>query len=134
MVELAIAKILGAALLATVLGFLWYHPRAFGTIWMQNARLTPEAVERAKKRTHLYAAAGFFANLIAAYVLYYVLISFDIATMGIAILVGFLAWIGFTAPALLGMIVWEQKPLAYYMVNALYWLVSLLLMSVTLAL
>lgn len=134
MVELIIAKIFGAALLATVVGFLWYHPRVFGTIWMQHARLTPEAVERAKKRTHLYAIAGLFGNVIAAYVLYYLLVSFDIATVEIAILVGFLAWIGFTAPALLGMILWEQKPLAYYLVNALYWLVSLVLMSVMLAL
>ena len=34
--------ILAAALSTLVIGFVWYHPKVFGTIWMKEARLTEE--------------------------------------------------------------------------------------------
>lgn len=35
-----------AALVTLVVGFIWYHPKVFGTIWMKEAGLTPEALEK----------------------------------------------------------------------------------------
>ncbi|KKW19849.1 MAG: hypothetical protein UY63_C0005G0032 [Parcubacteria group bacterium GW2011_GWA2_51_10] len=134
MAELIVIKIVGAAILSTILGFVWFHPRAFGAIWMRHARITPEMAERGKRRVHLYALAGFIGNAIAAYVLFYLLAAFQISLRETAITLALLVWVGFTAPSLLGMMLWEQKPLSYYSINALYWLVSLVIMAMILVL
>lgn len=33
---------IAAALAALVLGFIWYHPKVFGTIWMRAAGISPD--------------------------------------------------------------------------------------------
>jgi Protein of unknown function (DUF1761) len=38
--------ILVAALVTLVVGFVWYNPKVFGTIWMQGAGLTLEETEK----------------------------------------------------------------------------------------
>ncbi len=34
-----------AALVPTLLGFIWYHPKVFGTAWMKAAGVTPESAK-----------------------------------------------------------------------------------------
>jgi hypothetical protein len=46
--------------------------------------------------------------------------------------VAFWIWAGFVAPILLGSFLWESKPFTLYLINASYWLVTLLVMSVIL--
>jgi hypothetical protein len=38
--------ILVAALTSFVVGFVWYHPKVFGTIWMKEAGLTQEQLDK----------------------------------------------------------------------------------------
>jgi Protein of unknown function (DUF1761) len=38
--------ILVAALATLIVGFVWYNPKVFGTIWMHGAGLTPEETEK----------------------------------------------------------------------------------------
>lgn len=37
--------IIVAALVPTVLGFIWYHPKVFGNVWMRAAGMTEEQVK-----------------------------------------------------------------------------------------
>ena len=34
--------LLGAALVPMLLGFIWYHPKVFGTVWMKESGMTEE--------------------------------------------------------------------------------------------
>lgn len=34
-----------AALVPSILGFIWYHPKVFGTAWMKAAGVTPESAK-----------------------------------------------------------------------------------------
>ena len=38
--------ILVAALVPMVLGFIWYHPKVFGTVWMQLTGMTEEKAQQ----------------------------------------------------------------------------------------
>lgn len=38
-----LATIAIAALVPTIIGFIWYNPKVFGTAWMASAGLTPES-------------------------------------------------------------------------------------------
>ncbi len=44
MTNLIIACVLAGAI-GLILGFLWYHPKTFGTIWMKEAGLTEEKLQ-----------------------------------------------------------------------------------------
>ena len=39
--------ILGAALIPTVIGFIWYNPKVFGNDWMAAADMTEEKMKGA---------------------------------------------------------------------------------------
>jgi hypothetical protein len=44
--EFNFLAILVAALTSFVVGFVWYHPTVFGTIWMKEAGLTQEQLDK----------------------------------------------------------------------------------------
>jgi hypothetical protein len=44
--EFNFLAILVAALTSFIVGFVWYHPKVFGTIWMKEAGLTQEQLEK----------------------------------------------------------------------------------------
>lgn len=135
MYEISLWPILGAAVANVVLGMIWYHPKVFGASWMRLANVSPEAAERTKKQMPVRALFGFLASLVMAYVLAnlgIVLGIFDI--IGAVLDLAFSAWIGFVAPVLLGAVLWEGKSMKLYAINAGFWLVSLIVMSVILLL
>lgn len=44
--EFNFLAILIAALASFIVGFIWYHPKVFGTIWMKEAGLTQEQLQK----------------------------------------------------------------------------------------
>ena len=134
MFEVAFIRILFAGVASLVIGFVWYHPKVFGVPWTRMTNLSPEMVERGKKRMPVMAFFGFMASMLAAYVMNYFGIAWGVYDVIGAIELGFWCWLGFVAPTMLGMVLWEQKPFALYLINALYWLVSFVAMAVVLIL
>lgn len=41
-----IVPVLVAALIPMVLGFIWYHPKVLGTIWMKESGMTEEKIQQ----------------------------------------------------------------------------------------
>lgn len=134
MYEVTLMPIVIAAIANVILGFLWYHPSVFGGAWMRLTGITPELAERGKKRMPISVIAAFLASMVVAYVMSYFGIAWGVFDWLSAIELGFWLWIGFTAPAMLGSVLWDQKPLRLYFINALFWLVSFIVMAVILVL
>ncbi len=132
MMSLEFILVLAAGIAATLLGWLWYHPVVFGGMWMRMNSFTPEMVERGKKRMPLMAIVGLIAAMIVAWVMNYVGILLGVSDWIGAIELGFWCWIGFTAPPMLGMVLWEQKPVRNYLIVAGYWLVAFIVMALIL--
>ena len=80
----------------------------------------------------LMSLAALIASILSAFVLNRFGISQGVFDVSGAIGLALIAWIGFVAPVLLGTVLWEQKPFQYYLINALYWLVALIAMSIVL--
>ena len=134
MLEVTFLPILLAGIVSTVIAFVWYHPRVFGSAWTKMTNLSPEMVERGKKRIPLMAFFGLLANMGVAYVMNYFGIAWGVYDIIGAVELGFWCWVGFVAPVMLGIVLWEQKPFTLYLINALYWLVSFVAMAVVLVL
>ena len=132
MIEVAFLPILFAGVVSVVIGFVWYHPKVFGSAWVRLTNLSPEAVETGKKRMPLMAFFGLVASMLAAYVMNYFGVAWGVYDVIGAIELGFWCWIGFVAPTMLGIVLWEQKSFKLYLINVLYWLVSFIAMAIVL--
>jgi hypothetical protein len=138
-VQINLLAILVAAIANMVLGSLWYSPIMFGKKWMAEAGLTPEKLEAAKAkgmgRTYGIMA---ISTLIMSYVLSNTLVfaSTYLSDSGISagLQAGFWNWLGFVAPVSLSAVLWDGKSWTYWFITAGYYLVSLILMGVILAL
>ncbi len=132
MIQISIWPLIAAAVSSVVIGYVWYHPRVFGSIWMRLNGISPEMAERGAKRMHIYAAIGFCAFVVSAYIMRELLRGLGFASPADAACLGLALWIGFAAPILLGSVLWEHRPITLYIINIGYWLVALVIMAVIL--
>ena len=134
MVEGIFWPILAAGIASVLIGWVWYHPKVFGTAWMRAANLSPEAVEDGKKKMPFLVLAGLLASMLIAWIMNTLGARIGIFDwIGAVVDLALWLWLGFVAPILLGSVLWERKPLKYYLINAGYWLVSFVVMAVILA-
>lgn len=61
-----------AALVPTVLGFIWYHPKVFGTAWMKAAEMTEEKIKSGKMGLIFFLS--FVFSFLLAFALYSIVI------------------------------------------------------------
>jgi hypothetical protein len=129
---LSIWPLVAAAAAATAIGYVWFHPRFFGKMWMRLSGMTPEMAEHGARHAHWYALASFFACIIIAFVLRTLLIGLGIFDISGAARLGAVVFLGFAAPILLGSVLWEHRPFALYLLNAGYWLIALVIIAMIL--
>jgi hypothetical protein len=115
--------VLLAALTAFVLGWLWYSSFLFGRTWKRLAGIT-EA-----KGALLAYGLNLLSLLLMSYVLGGILKGLGAGTVVAGLRAGFWLWAGFAATVTLGSLLWERKPLALYLLNNAYYLLSIMLMS-----
>lgn len=132
MIEVSFWAILAAGIASVLIGWVWYHPSVFGTAWMRMSNITPEMAERGRKRMPLVAILGLCASMVIAYVMTYFGMAWGVFDVISAIELGLWSWIGFVAPTMLGSVLWEQKPMRLYIINAAYWLIALIVMAIIL--
>lgn len=132
MIEVDFFSVLSAGIVSLVIGFVWYHPSVFGGAWTRLTNLSPEQVERGKKRMPIMAFFGLLASMLAAYVMNYFGIAWGVFDIIGAIELAFWCWLGFVVPSMLGMVLWEQKSLKLYFINSVYWLVAFIAMAIVL--
>lgn len=133
--------VLGAMVSAVVLGGLWFGP-LFGKMWMKEVGFTKEDMEKGKTdpkaqkammRSYLLVAVG---ALVTAYVmahsLAFAMYYLKSAGPSAALMGAFWNWLGFTAPALMGSVLWEGKTWKYWGIVAGYYLVSFGVMALIL--
>lgn len=62
--EINFLVLLLAAVSTLLVGFVWYHPKVFGTIWMKEADMTEEKM-KGSNMAFIFGMAVFYAFLIA---------------------------------------------------------------------
>ena len=119
-----------AAVIRFMIGGAWYMP-LFGKRWRELQGI-PEGASQAGLGQAM--AVGFVGDLVMAYILarfvgYYGAVGFlD------GLVVAFMAWLGFVATIMVGLIYYEKKPPELIAINLGYQLVSMLVMGVILTL
>ena len=137
MVEINYWAVLVSAVAAVVVGALWYGP-VFGKFWMSLVGLTTESMKSMKMSPFAAMAGGFLGALFTAFVLAHHLV-FANAFLGTTgaesgLMSAFWVWLGFYVPVTAGSLLWEGKSWKLFALNAAYYLVTLAISGVILAL
>ncbi len=126
-----------SAFIPLIVGALWYSRSLFGKLWMRAQNLTPEDQERMSRQSMLSKMAiSYVAYLLMAYALSILVQYLVIASLVPALVLGSLVWLGFVIPVGISNTVWSplEKAWTLFWVNTSYMLVSILLVSVVIAL
>lgn len=128
--------VLVAAVVSFLLGWLWHSPMMFGKMYMKLSnmdKMDKKKMDAMKKGMGRSLFLQFVATLIMSYVLAYFLNYSQAKTIIDGVMVGFWAWIGFVATVMIGMVIWERKPVNLFLINAGHVLASLIVMGAILA-
>lgn len=129
MIDSTFIAVIASGISAVLIGYIWYHPRVFGSAWMRMSNITPEMAEKGKRRMPLMALVGLFAAMLSAYVMSYIGAAWGFYEWSGALQLGFWCWLGFVVPPMLGSVLWEQKPVSLYFINVFYWLLAFIVMA-----
>jgi hypothetical protein len=114
-----------AAIVYIILGILWYGP-LFGKPWMKARGMSQKDIEKAKKASMAKPACMATVNAIIMAFVLGLLLNFS-ESRGIlqGMLTGALIWVGFVSTTQMAGVIWENRPVKLYWINALYFLVAL---------
>lgn len=129
--DLNYIAILVSAAVSLAIGFLWYSPQLFGTIWLKGMHFHED---RAKgTNMGLTAGIGFIMTLLMVYVLANYISYMEATTASQGAESAFWPWLGFMLPILAGQVLWERKSFKVFAINAAHYLVVLLVSGIILA-
>lgn len=154
MMPFKFSAVIAATFVTLVIGFIWYSPKVFGTIWMRETGITEEKAKQANM------IKVFGLTIIYSFLLAFMMPSLVIHQMGPIGMVGgdptkgsatFVAFMdeykdafrsfkhgalhGFIAGVFIALPVtainalFEQKSWKYILINAGYWMVSMMVMG-----
>ncbi len=124
-VSVNVLAVLGCAVAAMVIGFVWYGP-LFGRIWARESGKSEKEMQNAMKKAGGKTYGIMFVTaLIMAYVLRHMLVYSQSTTVMDGMTGAFWTWLGFVATIQTGGVLWEGKSWTWYLINAGYWLVTL---------
>jgi hypothetical protein len=125
--------IIGAAVIAWLLGALWYSPLLLAKAWVRAHGYTPEKVASLRANTGKAYAGSFLAFILIAFVLHLFLNHLGAVTLVSGAGWGFHAWLGFALPIGFTANLYSDKPLSAFLIDAGYQAVYLTTMGAILA-
>ena len=114
-----------AALVAMVIGAIWYNPAVLGTKWMEEAGLTAPP-EESMMRAY---ALGFVAALVVAFCLALIIDWVKIGSWQCAVGVAVVCWVGFAATVRADGVIFAGRPLGLFWIDGGYDLVAYAVMG-----
>jgi hypothetical protein len=124
-----------SAVAGMIIGAIWYSPSVFGKIWMKGSKISSQKISKAKNKGmgKLYLIA-FLGSIVMACVLASFLAYVAATTVSDALELSLWIWAGFVLPLLLGGTLWKRESWGAYLVNVVYQLVNIVVMSIILTL
>ncbi len=121
--------LIAAALVRVVLGMVLYSPPVFGKRWAEFTGCGPDEM---KARLPKLVLADVVASLFMAYGMIEAIHYTATTAIGQGAALGFFSWLAFVATVTLGISLWENRPLALWLMSNTYNLLALVLMGVVL--
>ena len=101
-----------AAIVAMVVGFVWYARPVFGARWMAYLGMTDMG-----NPGPMVIVVGAIAALVNAWVLALLSLNLKGSTLGDGVMLGILVWLGFMATITAAQVNFERKPWGLWLLN-----------------
>ena len=121
--------ILGAALVAWLIGALWYSPILFAKAWVKAHGHSPEKLAAMQAKAGKTYALSFVAFILIAFILQLFIHHLGATTAAAGAGWGFHAWVGFALPIGFMANLYSDKPISAFLIDAGYQLVYLVVMG-----
>jgi len=120
-----------AAVVNYLIGSLWYGV-IFSKTWMKLNGMKEMKVTAVSVIVALVGA--FFTSWVLAHSLIFGATYLKMSGVGAGVMTGFFNWLGYIAPVTIGVVIYEKKPFSLWILTNAYWLISLVVMGIILAL
>ncbi len=152
--EINFYALLAAAFSTLVIGFIWYHPKVFGTIWMRESGMTEEKGKTMNMpmvfglsflysffiafilealTIHQFGALGMVGGdptlAKPSYAAFMADYGMAFRTFKHGMLHGFIAGLFFALPVIAVLALYERKSWKYILINGGYWIVACMIMG-----
>ena len=152
--EINFYALLTAAFSTLVIGFIWYHPKVFGTIWMRESGMTEEKGKTMNMpmvfglsflysffiafilealTIHQFGAIGMVGGdptlAKPSYAAFMADYGMAFRTFKHGMLHGFIAGLFFALPVIAVPALYERKSWKYILINGGYWIVACMIMG-----
>ncbi len=118
--------ILASTVATMIIGGVWYAEPVLGRIWMRAAGLSPEMIQRARRKGMAVPTFGMFLGaLFTSVAMAELLVATGATSLSSALGLAVLVWGGFIFPSALAAPLFEQRPWPHLFVNAGYYVVNL---------
>ncbi len=131
--EINILAVFAAAIINVIIGFVWYSPAVFGHQWLALIGKSEKDLDEMKKSASKAYTLSFLGSLIMSYVLSLFIYYTQATNLFEGLKTGFWLWLGFIAVVFFNSYLFAKKPAKLCLIDGGYYLVSLLSMSVFLA-
>jgi mannitol-specific phosphotransferase system IIBC component len=120
----------GAA--AMMIGFIWYGP-LFGMAWKKANKFTEKDMKNMKITPKMAMSFGTINSFVMAIFLALIISALNSGSLVNGILVGLVLWVGIAVTTRVNSVIFEQRPLSLFIINAGYDLVTILVMGIILS-
>lgn len=131
-VDLNWLAILVAGVVNMVVGAIWYSPGVFGTIWAKEIGMKPDAKMGGDEMGKAYGLT-FIGALVMALVTSVIIHYSGAVTATDGIMIGLWLWLGFALVLPLNDVVFGKKTWKLYFLNAMYYVIILVINGALLA-
>ena len=137
MVPINYLAVVVSAILAMIIGYLWYGP-LFGKRWAHLTHLPEGAMANPKSKEvrmsyAIMALGALLMSFMLAHAVIFASTYMQVSGVISGMLVGLMIWLGFVVPVSVGTVLWERKPWMLWIINASYYLVILVINGALLA-
>ncbi len=122
--------VLLSAIVAMIVGAIWYSPLLFGNEWAKFSGFSLEESDKTRQKgsEKLYIF-HFLATLLMSYILAQLVGFMHATSFSDGAKIGFWLWLGIVVPVLLSSVLWGRKSIVVYLIEIGQYLVSLVLMG-----
>jgi len=131
-VHINFLAVLVAALVAFLLGGLWYSPILFGKLWMEAHGYTEAKINEMRKSANRAYLVSVICHLVIALAVAVLVFYTGLRNPMQGVKLGLLIWLGFAFTIGLMGNMFSEKRVSTFLIDAGYQLVYLTIMSVTL--
>jgi Protein of unknown function (DUF1761) len=128
--ELNFVAIVVCAVIVWVIGAAWYSPLLFAKPWVA---IVGRKMGEKPKGVYTGMIGSLIGDLLLCFVLAHIVIWSGAGSWMDGMHIGLLMWAGFFAATMFPQTIYEGRPMRYFLINAGYWLVSLVAVGAVLA-